>query len=189
MRYLVIFLASAILLPGSISAQKAAPEISPLDKISRSFSDDKLGRTTMPKGAKLMENELNNSECSPQKLADCYVRDVNGVELYFSPYDGLNSKEITIDAGSSGALSVLGIGKARSKKDVLAAVTRFVPKITFECAAAYETNGPRPCVAQIPKKMGSKALPSQQDPSTVELVFNRDDRITSVLVRRSNFID
>jgi hypothetical protein len=189
MRYLVILLASATLLPGPLSAEKPVPSISPLDKISRSFSDDKLGRITMPKGAKLMQNELNNSECSPQKLADCYVRDVNGVELYFSPYDGLNSKQITIDAEYSGAVRVLGIGKARSQKDVIAAVNRFVPKLSFDCTAAYKSDYTS-CVAHIPKRMGAKAAPKEQDPSTVELLFFKyDDQIKSVLVRRSDFID
>ncbi len=176
-----------------LAAQKPPAPLSPLQKISQSFSDDKLGRTTMPKGAKLMQSEFNNSECSAQKLADCYVRDVNGVELYFSPYDGLNSKEITIGPSYSGKLRALGIGTARSKKDVLAAAARFVPGLSFACASAYKPEDPRKnyvsCGSNIPNKMGEKAQPKALDPATVEFLFDADDRVQTMKVIRSNFID
>jgi hypothetical protein len=189
MRHLALMAIALIGTTGPLVAQKSATTLSPLQKISQSFSNDKLGRTTMPKGAKLMQNDANNPECSPQKLADCYVRDANGVELYFSPYDGLNSKEISIDDTYSGAVRALGIGKARSQKDVMAAANRFVPNLSFDCSAAYKSDYTS-CVAHIPKKMGTKAAPKEQDPATVKLVFYRyDDRIKSVLVRRSDFID
>jgi hypothetical protein len=188
-RFLFLVAAGWAITVSPLAAKNAAPPLSPLQKISQSFSDDKLGRTTMPKGATLMQNDANNSECSPQKLADCYVRDANGVELYFSPYDGLNSKEITINDTYSGAVRVLGIGKARSQKDVMAAVDRFAPKLSFDCTAAYKSDYTS-CVAHIPEKMGAKATPNEKDPATVKLVFYRyDDRIKSVLVRRSDFID
>jgi hypothetical protein len=188
-RYLFLLAIGLNMATASVIAKKPATPLSPLQKISQSFSDDKLGRTTMPKGAKLMQNDANNPECSPQKLADCYVIDTNGVELYFSPYEGLNSKQITIDDAYSGAVRVLGIGKARSKKDVIAAINRFVPKLSFECTEAYKSDYTS-CVANIPNKMGAKAIPKEQDPSIIELLFyTYDDRIKSVLVRQSNYID
>ncbi len=176
-----------------LAAQKPAAPLSPLQKISQSFSDDKLGRATMPKGAKLMQNELNNPECSLQKLADCYVIDAKGVELYFSPYDGLNSKQITIGAGYTGAVRAVGIGTARSQKDVLAAAARFIPRLSFKCIVTDTPDGQRvshtTCTGNIPGKMGAKANPAEPDPSQVELVFGSENRIKSALVRHSNYID
>jgi hypothetical protein len=193
MKKIVFLTATLGLIANPLIAKKNSASLSPLQKISQSFSDDKLGRVTMPKGAKLMQTEFNNPECSLQKLADCYVRDANGVELYFSPYDGLNSKQITIDASYSGAVRALGIGTARSAKDVMVAANRFVPKLAFKCVVTDTPDGTKvshtTCTASIPEKMGSKANPSEQDPSTVELLFGADDRLKNALVSHSNFID
>jgi hypothetical protein len=175
-----------------LAAKTVAMPLSPLQKISQSFSDDKLGRTTMPKGAVLLE-EGSNPSCSVQNLSDCKVRDVNGVELYFSPYDGLNRKSITIGPRYSGAVRAVGIGAARSKKEVLAAAARFVPRLSFDCAPAGRPGTPQAnytsCVANIPRKMGAKALPKEQDPASVELLFDANDRIQTAVVIQSNYID
>jgi hypothetical protein len=193
MHLFIVCVAGLSMMHSPLAALKPNVHLSPLQKISQSFSNDKLGRMTMPKGAKLMQTEANNPECSVQKLADCYVRDVNGVELYFSPYDGLNSKQITISASHSGAVRALGIGTARSKTSVLAAIERFVQRLSFECAETGQDNGEvdndLTCSARIPDKSGAKANPDEQDPSTVELVFGSNNRIKSALVRHSNFID
>ena len=176
-----------------LAAKISSIQLSPLQKISQSFSDDTFGRMTMPKGAKLMRNELNNPSCTAQKIADCYVIDANGVELYFSPYDGLNSKQITIGPNYTGAVRALGIGTARTEKDVLAATARFVPRLTFRCIVTDTPDGQKvahtTCTGNIPKKMGAKADPTEPDPSQAELVFGGDNRITSALVRHSNYID
>jgi hypothetical protein len=189
----LLLLSLGLSIAAPVIAKKPTAPLSPLQKISQSFSDDKLGRTTMPKGAKLMQNALNNPECSPQKLADCYVIDSDGVELYYSPYDGLNSKQITIDDGYLGMVRVLGIGRARSKKDVLAAAARFVPFLSFDCAPAGRSDTPKTnhtsCVANIPKKKGAKALAKEQDPASVELLFDANDRIKTVQVIQSYYID
>ncbi len=189
---MLLFMAGIGLVASPLSAKTATVLLSPLQKISQSFSDDKLGRTTMPKGAVLLK-EGSNPSCSVQNLSDCNVRDVNGVELYFSPYDGLNRKSITIGPRYSGAVRAIGIGTTRSKKDVLAAAARFVPRLSFDCASAGGPDTPQAdyttCVANIPRKMGVKALPKEQDPASIELLFDANDRIQTVVVIQSNYID
>jgi hypothetical protein len=193
MRYFVILFASAVIITHPIAAKKAAAPVSPLDKISRSFSDDKLGRITMPNGAKLMDSEFNNPDCSPQKLADCYVRDVNGLELYFSPYDGLNRKQISFNSAYTGVVGALNIGKARAKADVLAAIGRFIPGLKFECAHYDQGNGVKNkelnCSAPIPEKAGKPAQSIQEGAASVELLFGEDGRIKSAAVQHSSLID
>jgi hypothetical protein len=190
---LLNFAAGLAITLSPLAAKTAPAPLSPLQKISQSFSDDKLGRTTMPKGAKLMQSEFNNPECSLQKLADCYVIDAKGVELYFSPYDGLNSKQISISAQYEGAVRAVGIGIARSQKDVLAAAALFIPRLLFKCIVTDAPEGQRvsytTCTGNIPEKMGAKSNPAEPDPSQVEFVFGADNRIKSALVRNSNYID
>ncbi len=187
MVHIIIFLAFVVVLTSPIYAQK---KISPLDKISRSFSDDQFGRTTMPKGAKLARKQFNPA-CAPTKLNDCVVIAANGLELYYSPYDGLNSKTITIDTGNKGAIRAFNIGTVRSKKDVLAAAITFVPELTFDCRNEETTGGLKTsdlyCRASVPEKWNSKN--TGDDPATVMLTFGGNGILKSAMVMVSSLID
>ncbi|MGL5839480.1 MAG: hypothetical protein ACRCY3_13355, partial [Sphingorhabdus sp.] len=140
-------------------------------------------------GATLIQSKDNNPDCSPTRLSDCSVRDVNGVELYFSPYDGLNMKTITVSPSYNGSIKALNIGTARSKKDVMAVMHkywRFDRNQKFWCEHYQTYNEVKSedliCVAHI----GSG---KDQDKSSIILTFNNKDRLISASVRASDYID
>ncbi len=189
MRYIAALTFGICIFSTPLIAKKPSAPISPLDKISRTFSDDKMGRTTMPKGAKLMQSEFNHPDCTPTNLSDCYVRDGNGVELYFSPYDGLNSKEVEISPDYNGPIKALNIRTARSQKDVMAVMDRywrFHRNQKFLCERYMQVGG------DVSKNLNCTAdigAPENQDRPSIELTFNENDRLISVSVRASSYID
>lgn len=175
------------------AAQAKAIKQTPLQKISSSFSDDMLGRTTMPKGAKL-NSGVGNSECSTKKLNDCYVTDINGLSLYFSPYDGLNRKTLKIGSTNEGSIRAAGIGTSRSKREVIAAVKKFTGGLNFDCYNVELVSGEKSfqssCRAPIPEKWGVKAISIDDGASFVELVFDdKKDRIIAAEICHAQAID
>ncbi len=186
---IAITISAAAFIAFPISA-KSPPKQRPLQKISLSFSDDTFGRTTLPKGARLAKKQ-SNPECSLKKLNDCEVIGANGLELYFSPYDGLNSKAVTVNESNKGAVSALSIGTARSKKDVLAAAIKFAPGLSFTCSNEETIGGPKAkdlnCRASVPETWNPKNI--GQDPPTVILVFGEDNVLKSAMIMRSSYID
>ena len=77
---------------------------------------------------------------------------------------GVDSKIIEIDQSSTKSINILGIGPARSRPEVLAAVDRFMPGLKFDCGRAP------------PDDIGSYCFAPVGD-GFVEIKFDDDDRL------------
>ena len=101
-----------------------------------SFSSVLLG-VHMDSLPKFHLKKQSNSVCETAKNCDWIDHDKI---LYGLDSDGrVATKSINISAIGSESLNVLGLGTARKKAEVIAAVKRFLPNVNLECFEASDT--------------------------------------------------
>lgn len=120
-------IAAAVLCPVEPAAAqdpRSGPEL--LTAAERSFSDISFGtREGVPGLTMVIEGQC-------QEWGECSYADANRVAHYF--WDGeLVVKAYTFTEGDTRPSSVLGIGIARERDEVLARVERFLPEAEIEC--------------------------------------------------------
>jgi hypothetical protein len=79
-------------------------------------------------------NMIDFGDCRQNRV--CTWLDAQNVEHEADDENGLASKAIMVDPESTQNLNALGIGRARSRKDVVRAVGRFLPGMKLDCRRA-----------------------------------------------------
>lgn len=123
----LIFVGAASLAAGGAVAEqrRSGPEL--LKAAERSFSTIPFGTKAAPRGLKL----INDGGC---EQGECSYLDANHVGHYFGADGGvLVVKWVSVADVGDGAISALGIGKARSQQEVLHRVRRFLPEAKIDC--------------------------------------------------------
>jgi hypothetical protein len=105
--------------------------------------------------------------CRQNKV--CTWIDNQGVQHEADDERGVDSKTIEVGENSVQSLNVLGIGRARSRPDVVKAVERFLPNIKLECGQAPPDDEGFWCGALV----GS---------GLIDLRFDDQDRLALALV-------
>lgn len=106
--------------------------------------------------------------CRQNKV--CTWVDRQNVEHEADDEQGVDSKLVEIDPSSTQSLNLLGVGRARSREDVISAADRFLPGPKFDCSRAPPDEEGTFCIMMVGKGF-------------VELQFDDDDRLVFARVK------
>ncbi|MBO9697773.1 MAG: hypothetical protein J7499_16390 [Sphingopyxis sp.] len=163
--------AMAMLLPllsGGI-AHAAERVADPFDRADESFSRYPLN---LPSTPQLVGRLTNGDVCDDEEGVACEWEDDTGVHHIFAG-DILAIKTVDIAALGSRDIGALGIGKARSRGEVLAKVRAFLPEIRVDCldaGQAGEGEGIASCSGSF------------DNGGWIKLLFGPDNRLTSARI-------
>lgn len=124
-------IAATMLLALSPSVAFAEDPSALLSRIDQSFSSVPLRTNADP--IKLGYSVRTAPFCV-ENVRDCGWSDKTGVRHYFDIYGILGFKSIWAGDQGASAIGALGIGAARKRDEVLAAIREFSPLLTLECA-------------------------------------------------------
>ena len=126
---LIAIMIAGLSLATSASAKHGRSGAELLEAAEKSFSSIPFGTKEPPPGLK----QVDDGGCAT--YGECTYVDANHVRHYFGPHDGtLVVKSIRIADVGGGSVSALGIGMARSHKDVVDRVQRFLPEAQIDCS-------------------------------------------------------
>lgn len=100
------------------------------DRADLSFSAIPLGTTRPP--AELGLRELGEQGC--RRFGECDWADAEGVRHYFWDGGELVVKSVRAHDLGDRPILALGIGRARTRAEVIAAVRAFLPEVALDCA-------------------------------------------------------
>lgn len=157
-----------LLLSGGI-AHAAERVADPFDRADESFSRYPLN---LPSTPQLVGRLTNGDVCDDEEGVACEWEDDTGVHHIFAG-DILAIKTVDIAALGSRDIGALGIGKARSRGEVLAKVRAFLPEIKVDClepGQAGEGEGIASCGGSF------------DNGGWIKLLFGPDNRLTSARI-------
>ncbi len=113
--------------------------LSPRDRADLSFSAIPMGTMRTPESLGL--REIRVGRC--QEADECDWIDANTIRHYFWEDDELVVKSAHASDFGDNPIPALGVGRARSRTEVLTQIRSFLPEIEVECADATELGAPR----------------------------------------------
>jgi len=155
----------------------AAPGHPLRDRVDRSFSLIPLG--TMRAPARLGLRELRQNGC--HRYAECDWADARGVRHYFWEADELVVKSIRARDMAGREIAALGIGRARTRRDVLARARAFLPGVAIRCE--HGTAQPEAGDADPPVTSCAASL----DAGWIRIWFDAADQLTEVRLDARHF--
>ena len=141
------------------------------DRADASFSAIPLGVTRPP--SELGLRELGAQSC--RRFQECDWADDRGVRHYFWEDDELVVKRVLAEEVGDRPIAALGIGRARNRGEVLAAVQAFLPDAELDCARYGD--------AVAPVTICTGAL----DEGWLRLWFDGADKLTEVRLDARHF--
>jgi hypothetical protein len=156
----------------------AAPGHPLRDRVDRSFSAIPLG--TMRAPARLGLRELRQNGC--HRYTECDWADARGVRHYFWEANELVVKTIRARDMAGREISALGIGRARTRAQVLARVRTFLPRVAISCE--HEEAQPEAGDADPPVTFCGATL----DEGWIRIWFDAADQLTEVRLDARHFV-